>query len=250
MKNILVGILLLFSFITKAQSADALFLKANDHYKNGNYEKAIEIYQKIDSMQVVSSELYFNLGNSYYKLNKVAPTIYFYEKALKINPLNEDARLNLSFATRMTIDAIEELPKTFLQKFSGAVIRKSSYNTWGIIAVSASFLMALSFLLYYFSISSGKKLFYFNTSLFMVIVMVITLFFAYSNYQWHLKNREAIIFAPEITIKNAPTNTSDEVFELHEGTKVIILDELDNWSKIKIADGKVGWLKTELIKEI
>lgn len=250
MKRVVLILSLFFSLIIHSQTANELFSKANELYKNGNYNKAIELYLDIEKQDFVSAELYFNLGNSYYKLNKVAPSIYYYEKALKIDPNHQDSISNLAFAKRMTIDVIEDLPKTFLQRFSEAVIQKLTFDSWATIAVIASFLASILFLMYYFSNSSKKKLFYFNTSIFTVFVLLVTLFFAFSNYKIEQKNRTAIIFAPKTEIKNAPTKSGDEVFELHEGTKVVVLDELDNWKKIKIADGKTGWIKAEDLKEI
>ena len=148
---------LFFGYISFAQTSNELFSKANDLYKNGEYSKAIELYLNIEKSGLESDDLFFNLGNSYYKLNKVAPSIYYYEKALKINPMHHDASNNLVFAKRMTIDVIEDLPKTFLQRFSSNVIQKLTYNTWAILAVTASFLAALLFLLYYFSASPKRN---------------------------------------------------------------------------------------------
>lgn len=250
MKKFVTFILLLLSLIVNAQTPEKLFAEANTFYKESNFDRALGVYLSIEEQGYESSELYYNLGNCYYKLNKVAPAIYYYEKALKINPANEDAAFNLAFAKRMTIDVIEELPKTFLQRFSSNVIQKFSYDTWALIAVTASFLTVLFFLLYYFSYSSRKKLLFFNTSILAFFVMVVTVFFAFNNYDTVQKNRVAIIFVPKAEIKNAPIENSEEVFELHEGTKVIILDELENWKKIKIADGKVGWIDETELKEI
>lgn len=241
---------LFFGYISFAQTADELFSKANDFYKNGQYTKAAQLYLIIEKSGLESDDLYFNLGNSYYKLNKVAPSIYYYEKALKINPMHEDASNNLAFAKRMTIDVIEDLPKTFFQRFSSNVIQKLTYNTWAILGVTASFLAALLFLLYYFSSSPKRKIFYFNITIFAVFVMTVSVIFAYSNYETTQKSRSAIIFASKSEIKNAPSLNSETVFELHEGTKVTILDELSNWKKIKLADGKIGWVNVADIKEI
>jgi len=250
MKKIVFSIALLFSLVAVSQTANKLFSKANNLYQTGKYTEAIELYSIIEKQELISDDLFFNLGNCYYKLNKVAPSIYYYEKALKINPANEDASINLAFAKRMTIDVIEDLPKTFLQRFSASVIQKLPFDTWAIIAVLASILASILFLLYHFSFSSRKKLFYFNTSIFAVFVLLITVFFAFQNYKTVQKDRTAIIFVAKVEIKNAPSTSSEEVFELHEGTKVIVLDALDNWRKIKIADGKVGWIYADDLKEI
>lgn len=250
MKKFVTIILLFFTLLSHSQVADKLFSEANVFYKVEDYNRALDVYLAIEEQGFESSELYYNLGNCYYKLNKVAPSIYYYEKALKMNPTHEDAAFNLVFAKRMTIDDIEELPKSFFQKFSENIIQKFTYDTWALLAVISSFLMALLFLLYYFSYSSRKKLLYFNTAILSFFIVLVTVFFAFNNFDTVQKNRAAIIFATNVEIKNAPTQSSDNAFELHEGTKVIILDELDNWKKIKIADGKVGWIHDDELKEI
>lgn len=250
MKKLVTVILFCFSLSIFSQAPEKLFSEANTFYKVEDYQRALDVYLSIEEQGYQSSDLYFNLGNTYYKLNKVAPAIYYFEKALKLNPANEDAAFNLAFAKRMTIDVIEELPKTFLQKFSINVIQKLPFDTWALIAVIASFLTALFFLIYFFSSSSKKKLIYFNTTILTLVIMLVTVIFAYKNYDTVQLNRTAIIFATKAVIKNAPTKSSEEAFELHEGTKVIILDELDDWKKIKIADGKVGWINDQLLKEI
>lgn len=250
MKKLVSIIVLLLSLVAYSQEANKLFLEGNTFYKEGNYTRAVGVYLAIEEQGLESDDLYFNIANCYYKLNKVAPAIYYYEKALKVAPGNEDAKSNLAFAKRMTIDVIEELPKTFFQRFSINVIQKLSFDTWALIAVLASFMASLLFLLYYFSSSTKKKLFYFNTTIFAVLVLAISVFFAFNNFNTVQKNRTAIIFAQKAEIKNAPSTNSDEVFELHEGTKVFVLDELDDWKKIKIADGKIGWVHSNDLKEI
>lgn len=251
MKTRFLFMLVLFlGFLSYSQTPDELFSKANDFYKNGQYSKAIQLYLNIEKQGLESDDLFFNLGNSYYKLNKVAPSVYYYEKALKINPIHQDASNNLAFAKRMTIDVIEDLPKTFLQRFFSNVVQKLTYDTWAILAVIASFLAAFLFLLYYFSSSPKKKIFYFNITIFTFFVMTVTVIFAFSNYNTTQKGRSAIIFSSKSDIKNSPSIDGEQVFELHEGTKVYILDELSSWKKIKLADGKIGWIKASDIKEI
>jgi tetratricopeptide (TPR) repeat protein len=249
MKKLLV-IALLFSWFSHSQNSKDLFSEGNNLYKTEAYAEAIELYLSIEKQGVESSDLYFNLGNCYYKLNKVAPSIYYYEKALKLNPLHEDAQTNLTFAKRMTIDKIDALPKTFLQRVSESVIQKLPYDTWAIIAVIASFLASIMFLVYRFSYTTRRKLLYFNSTILSVVILIFTVFFAFEKFDIDKKNRTAIIFSQKTDIKNAPTNTSEDIFELHEGTKVLILDELDDWKKIKLSDGKIGWLLAENLKEI
>jgi tetratricopeptide (TPR) repeat protein len=250
MKQLLYIFLVLNSVFVNAQNASDFFEKGNKLYTEQKYTAAIEAYETVAEKGMQSSELYFNLGNCYYKLNKIAPSIYNYEKALKIDPNNEDALNNLSYAKRMSIDVIEELPKTFLQRFSENVIMKLTYDQWAITGVVAAGLAALLFLLYYFSSSTRKKFIFFNMSLFMAFMLMVSTVFAFSNFDTVKKNRQAIIFAAKSEVKNAPMMLSELVFELHEGTKVLILDGLDNWVKIRLADGKIGWIPNTDLKEI
>ena len=247
MKKFLFLFLLISSFLN-AQTTDELFQKANALYQESNYFEAIETYKKIEANNEISSELYYNLGNCYYKLNKVAPTIYNYEKALKLNPLNQDAANNLVFAKRLTIDNIEEVPKSFLQKFNKNYLQKLSYNQWAVIAVLFSFMVAILFLLFYFSNTPSKKRFFFTTSIICFLFLIVSLFITFNQYNLEKNTIEAIVFAEKTEVKNAPTVNSEDVFTLHEGTKVFVLDEVDDWKKIKLADGKIGWILSERIK--
>ena len=139
------------SQIALSQSAEDLFKKANTQYKEGQYEKAIVTYHQIKELNLISSEVHYNLGNCHYKLNEVAPAIYHYEKALLIDPLNEDARNNLIFAKKLTIDNIKELPTSIFQKMDESYIKKLSYNEWAIATIVFVFLWSSLFLLFYFS---------------------------------------------------------------------------------------------------
>ncbi|MCK5867747.1 MAG: tetratricopeptide repeat protein, partial [Mycoplasmataceae bacterium] len=109
MKKIFYIIVYLVVFAGYSQSEDKIFAEANTFYKENNIERAIGLYLSIEEQGLESAELFFNLGNSYYKQNKVAPAIYYYEKALKLNPHHQDALVNIEFAKRMKIDVIEEL---------------------------------------------------------------------------------------------------------------------------------------------
>jgi len=249
MKKILFVLLIIANSVV-AQNTENLFSTANDLYKNDKLEQAIELYEKIEKQGMVSSELYYNLGNCYYKLNKVGPSIYYYEKALKINPLNEDVQNNLVFAKRLALDNIEELPKTLFQKFNENWLQKLSYNQWAIVVIVFSFLGSLLFLLFYFSHSPSYKRFYFATSLISFILLVCSFFITYNQYSFSKKNKAAIVFAETSEVRNAPTFNSEKVFTLHEGTKIIVLDTIDNWKKIKLVDGKIGWIIASEIKLI
>lgn len=249
--NLTIVLSLFFVGITSyAQTADSLFVSANKLYQQEKYQEALPLYQKIENQDMVSGALYYNMANIYYKTNQVANAIYYYEKALQLEPNNKDYQFNLAFAKRMTLDNIEVLPKSIGQKFRDNLILKFTYNTWAIAAVSLAILFAILFLLYHFSYRTGKKRFYFITSILSVIFVTLSVFFAYKNYNYQQNTQYAIVFGRTVKVNSAPSNSGEVNFELHEGTKVLVLESLDDWKKIKIADGKTGWLKAEKIKEL
>lgn len=233
-----------------AQNNTVSFEEANELYRNEKYVEAIGIYEEIEATGLVSSELYYNLGNAYYKLNKIAPSIYNLEKALLLNPQNIDAVNNLVFANRMKIDAIEELPKTFFQNIEIAVIRQLSYNQWAYLAVFFSIVMSLFFLFFYFSYVPTRKRIYFVTSLLGLLFLTLSFLFTYKQYRTSIDTVEAIIYEEKVSVRSAPSDTSQEVFELHEGLKVFVLDSVAIWKKIKLADGKTGWVHKESLKTL
>ena len=245
-KNLI--LLLFLSAQLFSQNSEQLFKEGNEHYKLSNFSEAISSYKKIEALGLISSTLYYNLGNCHYKLNQVASAIYNYEKALLLDPLNEDAQSNLVFAKRLTIDAIEEIPKTIFQKLDDAIVKKLSYNEWAIVNVVFSVLGTLLFLLFYFSFTPSKKRMFFVTSILSFLLLLVTLFFTIKEYTYSNTTVEAIIFSEETSVNNAPTDNSEKIFTLHEGTKVLVLDTVDNWKKIRISDGKTGWIISDKIK--
>lgn len=250
MRLLVLLVLTLNGILGMAQNPDSLFVEANELYRQESYNEALKAYQQIEAMDQESWALYYNMGNIHYKMNRVAPAIFYYEKALKLRPDQPDVRFNLEFANQMVLDNIEPLPRNLGQRFMDAVILRLSYENWAKIAVGLAFLFALLFLMYHFSYSTGKKRLFFITSIITVVLVTTSVFFAFRNQLYVKNNQEAIIFASEAEVMNAPTTTSEAYFELHEGTKVNVLESLDNWKKIRIADGKVGWIDEKHLKEI
>ena len=253
MKTKLTYILLVFiSSLTLAfgQENTALFDSANKAYNEGNYQEAITQYKSIIDSGEYSVSVYYNLANSYYKTNSIGPSVYYFEKALQLSPNDEDILNNLAFARNMTIDAIEPLPKTQLSKFIGNITGKFSYNQWAWIAVILGFVCVISFLLYQFAYKSLKKRIYFLISFIALVFILATVAIAYQQYEKAQQDRPAIVFATETTVKAEPNLRSDAVFTLHEGTKVQVLETVADWKKIRLIDGKTGWIIAEDVNEL
>lgn len=233
--------------MTWAQN-EALFNKATDAYNEGDYEKAVENYLAIVEAGQHSAELYFNLGNSYYKLNQVAPSIYYYEKALLLKPNDSEIKNNLGYAQNMTLDAIETIPQTGFSKIYDDIIGYLSFDQWGYSAVFFILLFVLFYLAFYFLKYASQKRIAFITSIVVLFIAVISVIFAFVQYNTFKADHPAIVFADEVGVKSEPNERSQEVFQLHEGTKIQVLEELNDWKKIKIADGQSGWVSSESIK--
>ena len=249
MKKIFYILTFLFCTITVAQN-NALFDEANTFYNNGKYAEAIQKYETVLNSGQHSAEVYFNLGNAHYKLNHIAPSIYYYEKALQLSPKDEDIQNNLVFAKNMTIDAIERVPEIGLSKFVRKAINTFSFDVWAIIAVSMMILFVILFLMYYFTHLTNKKRITFITSLASIFFACLSLAFAFKKQAMDNKDKPAIVFAQEAQVRTDPNLSGEESFRLHEGTKVQILDTISNWKKIQLVDGKTGWLTSDEIKEL
>ncbi len=246
-------IVLLFHFTGFSQenpSAETLFDNATSLYNDGKYEEATENYLAILDRGLHSAAVYYNLGNSYYKLNRIPESIYYYEKALQLSPDDQDVKNNLAFARNMTIDAIEPLPQTGLSRFWNNLTGNFHYNTWAGIAIALAFLTAIFFLCYYYLSSSVKKRIFFVASIAAVACLTGSVYIAYFQFHKNTNTKFAIVFAKESQVKSEPNSRSEQAFLLHSGTKVQILETLDDWKHIKLADGKTGWLPREDVKEL
>ena len=250
MKNLIYIIALLIS-ITAVGQNNVLFAEGNSMYNDGKFQDAINTYESILGTEYHSAELYFNLANAYYKLNRIAPSIYYYEKALQLSPNDKDIINNTAFARNMTIDAIEVIPEIGFSKIVNNVTNLFSYDTWAMLAVVFVVLFVILFLGYYFSYSTTRKRLTFLTSTVTLITAFVMLILAFQKYEYDQNDNQAIVFAHESEIKNEPNLRSEISFMLHEGAKVQVLEKYnENWVKIKLVDGKTGWIPSEDIKEL
>ena len=250
MKKAALIFLLILSNSLFAQTADSIFADANKLYLQEKYSEALKAYKQIEEQRLHSEDLYYNMANAHYKMNQIAPAVYYYEKALLLDPNHSDAKHNLAFAKQMAIDNIEALPRTIGERFSEGFIQQLHFNTWAWLAVVFAVLFASLFLLYHFSYSSMRKRIYFVSSIISALLILIFITFAYSNYNYVQTNNYAIVFAQQVAVKSAPAASGEVNFELHEGAKVKLLESVDDWYKIKLADGKIGWMQKSELKEL
>ncbi len=248
-KKIFFLFVLCISTLTNAQNT-TLFNSATTAYNNGDYNKAIENYLQIIENGEHSAELYYNLGNAYYKLNQIAPSIYYFEKALLLKPNDSEIKNNLSYAQNMTLDAFETLPETQFSKIYKTIIGTFSFDQWSYIAILFVFLFVFLYIAFKQFRYSTKKRIAFIGSIFSLFIVFTSLLFAYAQYKEFNAKQPAIVFTEEVVIKSDPNNSGQELFRLHSGTKVNIEEELKDWRKISLVDGQTGWLLAENIKPL
>lgn len=247
MKKLLYILVFSISTISLAQNQD-LFNQANVLYNEGKFSDAVNKYEAIIENGQHSAELYYNLGNAHYKLNNIAPSIYYYEKALQLKPNDKDLLNNISFAKNMTIDDIEAVPKLGLSRFFNKAINTLTYDNWAILSIIFVIGFVLLFIIYFFAYNTSKKRLAFVSGLGSLLIGLICLSFAFKKQNIEKSNHPAIVFAKETEVKSEPNFGSTEAFVLHEGTKVQVLDTINNWKKIRLIDGKTGWIISGDIK--
>lgn len=240
-------LLLAFSISVNGQNED-YFDKGIEAYNNGKYSEAISYYETILKNGEHSAALYYNLGNCYYKMNRIAPSIYYYEKALLLDPNDPDVLNNLAFARQMTLDAIEEMPETGLAKAYKSSVGALTHEQWAMLSIVFICFGILAYIIYFLVRYSTQKRIALVSGLVLLILGCLFVGFAYVGQRSYKNDQPAIIFADAIMVRSEPNRRSDPVFELHEGTKVQVLDQLEDWNKIQLANGQEGWIPHEEIR--
>lgn len=247
MRTIAILLLCCFSLLGFSQN-DQRFEQANALYNEAKYAEAIDKYESILDSDTHSAELYFNLGNANYKLNNIAPSIYYYEKALQLSPNDEEIKSNLVFAKNMTIDAIDKVPQVGFSKIINNLVNTFNTDAWAKIAIGGVLVFVLLFLMYHFSYSTSKKRIAFVVSIVSLFVACFSVVMAFQKENLDKKDNPAIVFAQEARVKSEANKTSEEVFRLHEGTKVQVLETYKDWKKIQLLDNSTGWIPAKEIK--
>lgn len=225
------------------------FDKANIEYRNGNYAEAAKTYEALLDSGKHSADLYFNLGNAYYKLSELGPSVYYYEKGLQLAPNNSDIQNNLQHAQQATLDDITPKQEDSISLFFNTIVQSFSSNTWAILAIVSSILAAGLFLLYYFTRKPSLKRAWFISSLVFMLGVLFSLSLSYTSFKL-ADTHYAIVWEDEIEVLDGPTRNSTHIYYLHEGTKVSITYEEDNWVRIVLADGNEGWVEKQDIKKL
>lgn len=221
---------------------DEWFAQANAAYNAGNYDTAVVMYEKILAADMESVPLYYNMGNAYYKMREYPMAIYYYERALKLDPSNDDVKTNLAIANLAIVDKIEPVPQSFVVKGWNDMRTLLSGDQWAWCSIAAFAMLLVALFMFLRSRRIGLRKLGFFAGLLFLVVFTFSVIFAAQMKNSALSQDQAIIMSPTVTVKSSPSDASVDLFVLHEGSKVTVLETADGWSKIRIANGSVGWL--------
>lgn len=222
----------------------------NKYFTEGEFEKAIQVYEKILGSGFEAADLYYNLGNAYFKSNKLNYAILNYERAILLSPNDEDLQHNLELARTFTVDKIDDLPQFFIRQWHYAFVQLFSTDFWAFLSIITFITFLMLFSLYlYINVFRVKK-FSFWLGIVFLFISVSAFVFSYHQKEIVKNHNAAIVFSPVVTVKSSPDETGTDLFVIHEGIKVSIVDSLGNWTEIKLSDGNKGWLLTSAIVRI
>lgn len=223
---------------------------ADDEYAKGNYQQAIKDYQEILKTGV-SSEIYYNLGNAYYRTDNITQALLAYERALQLSPGDNDIRFNLQYARSKTIDKITPETEMFFVTWYNSLVNFTRVDRWANTAIVSIVMALLLILVFLFAPQMwARKSGFYGSAVFLLLFAFANLFAFQQKHELETK-QGAIVIAPTVNVKKTPAASGTDIFVIHEGTRVDITDRgMKQWRGIKLADGREGWLKTSQIEEI
>jgi len=224
--------------------------KANDLYSKGDYTAAAAEYENILKDDGVAPELYLNLGNAYFKQNETAKAILNYERALRLDPMYDNARANLEFAQQKVVDNIVQIPAFFIFRWIENLMKMLTSNQWYVVSLIVLIACLAGALMFIFGSTNQIRRMSFYFALVLMIMTVVTISFAGIRKTEMLTHNDAIVMTGVVVVKSSPDKSGTDLFQLHEGTKVKIKSNLGSWTEIELGNGSIGWLENSAIEKI
>ncbi|CAN5540916.1 tetratricopeptide repeat protein [soil metagenome] len=226
------------------------FSEGNKAYRAGRYDDAAKLFEAIISANQLSPSVYYNLGNCYYKTQDFPRAVLNYERARRMAPLDDDIQYNLKLAYSNTIDKIEPVPQLFYERWWEMLLSGQSPSDWawtGIIILWVSIGLGIGYL---FANTISKRKFTFLSGTALLILAVFFIFIASCSNNRLNHHKSAVVMEASSYVKSSPDQKSTNLFMLHAGTKIDVIEELSGWKKIRIANGNVGWIDEKSIQQI
>lgn len=245
---VLLSCLVMYSSMAKADSKSDLYQQAAALYKQNQFDKAAEDYENILKQGGKTAEVYYNLGNCYYKSGNLGLAILNYERASKLAPEDEDIIHNLKLAQLHLEDKVQAVPQLGIVAWCNNLVASQPVNNWATFALVAVWLGFVLFAALLF-VSSFKGALRFG-AISMLLLSVVFLFFSRAQQHNIHQCNYAVLTADNTFAKSAPDGAANNAFQIHEGIKFLVLDHVGEWNKIRLADGKVGWIQNGNFEKI
>ncbi len=240
-----------FSMDIQAKDLDSLWAAGVKAYTDGKFADASSAWTSIEESGQKSAALYYNLGNVWFKQGNYPKAILNYERALRLDPSYSDARYNLEFTGNFVQDKIEPVPEFILESMARKLCYVVDSNTWAVMFLVLFAAALTMWLLFMLGSSAGRRRVGFYSGIALLLLSVVALDFSFLQKSDSEKTDAAIVMSPVSSVKSSPSDgSSKDLFVIHEGTKVTILDEVGSWKNISLADGRQGWIKTADIEII
>lgn len=253
MKKIILIIIAITTTLLKTypqQQSVTLEQQAEEAYKNENYAQAAELYDQLLQEKGESPQIYYNLGNTYYKMDEIGKAILNYERAHILDPSDKDIQFNLEMAKAKKVDAIENTEPILLKRWINNFKDTLGEKGWGVTAITLFTLFLISLFLFFFGRAILLKKIGFYVGLSALLLSITANTFAHMQRHKIEERKEAVIMAATVTVKSSPDKSGTDLFLLHEGTKVSIKSTLTNWTEIELPNGNVGWIENNKIEKI
>lgn len=239
-----------FLFSVTLMAQHPLVEKGNKHYSDQQFAEAAAAYEELLASGFESTEVYYNLGNAYYKSGQYTKAILNYERAKLLAPGDADIQFNLDLANQHVVDAIEPLPQVFFVRWWNNLVRSKPSDSWAKLSLFSFFAFLGLLALFVFAPSSGLKKLGFWAGILMFIASAFTFVFANKQKSRLTRHNFAIITQASVTAKSSPSEGGTNIFVIHEGLKVQLLDQVGNWYQVRLADGNQGWMPAESFEKI
>ncbi len=233
-----------------AQDIDSIYTKGIELYSSGDFENAAMEWEKLADSGYNSAELFYNLGNAYFKLGNIPASILYYEKTLLGKPFDEDTRYNLEIARTYLVDNFESIPDLFFVRWFQMSSLAMNSAEWAMISLLTFIFCLCLFLIYLFSYKYRYKKLSFLLSVLAIFISLCSFVLSIENRNLTEKNKKAIVFSPVVTGKSSPDDSGNDLFVIHEGSKVRIEEEVGGWYEVRLSDGNIGWIPAQTVRKI